>query len=915
VSLTIIAGVPGSGAEQRARERVGSAVTAGRSALLVAPSAKYATSVQADLAEAFPLGLRVSSIGSLVESQWSLRGDGRRIVSGLRRDVVLARALVSAGVSEHPGRGAVSLLGTLATRACAQGARPTSRVKGLSAMLLAALRAYLAELSDAGLVDEAEATRSLAACPPAAEVVGVEGLVSLSSDVEALLRGWAGAGCEVIVSLPWQRGCPATQPLDALVERLEGAGAGVEAVSDPDGRPAELARIAAGLFSGASPRPTDGRVLLGVARGEEAEADLIAERVSELTGAEGEIAEVAVAFADPARHAGWLRRAFEDAGIDAVWDVRVPVPETSLGRAMLRMWAFCTAGMEREDLAAFMRSPFSGVDTERADRADARWRGRRLTGPQLLGEADRARPLLASCSRIAGRPIDPATARDWKQLADDLLANAYGRHTPTPGMDGALDAAVHRAFFQALAEAADDGPRILASDLWAAFEASTVSPAAQGELDRVVVTSLDGLRGRTFGGVIIGGLTAGETPRQGGDDRLEGDAVLGALGALGIANDPEEHARAERLGFYLAATAATGSLTLVRSEADDDGRPLRASVFWEEFLDLYRSPGEDEAREGLPHLRVRVPDNEMPGGDGCRVARGGLANAVAIALLAGIRAVSPGEVELYTGCPYRWFVERRLRPKTAHLEVDAMAAGLAAHKALAAFYRQWTADGSHPRVTPECLEEAQSSARMAVSRVLAEAPEPSTLDEEWLLAAIEPAVLGSVERDATFLPDYTPAEFEWSFGTGEDDEPIDLGGVSIKGRADRIDVGPQGLIVIDYKRSRAKSYAEIEREGLVQLQLYALAASRRLGLPVAGGIYRSLARPADRGFVSETVAGPFAGNDVVDARTIDVLLERAVETARSAFEGMKAGAIGPIPDPQRCKYCLALAFCPEGVRS
>ncbi len=915
MSLTIVAGLPGSNARERARARVVGAVTGDRPPILVVATARYAPRCQAEALDVGPVGLHIVPIGRLVRSEWLLNGDGRRIVEGPYRDVALREALVSAGVSDRPGRGAVALLGSLVMRACARGALPVSAATGLSGRLLTAMRVYLGTLKEAGLVEESEATRSLADCPPPAKVVAVEGLTSLTPDVEAMLRGWSGAGCEVIVSLPWKRDCPATQPLDGLVERLEAAGAEIDAAPGlPDGRPPELARVATALFSGSAPRPTDGGVELGVARGEEAEARLIAERVLELIEGGTDGSDIAVAFAEPARHSGWLRRAFEDSGVDAAWDARVPVPETPLGRAMFQMWASCTAGMTREDLSAFMRSPFSGVDSGRIDAANVRWRRLRVTGPALLGEADRARPLLHMCSRLAGRPIDRATARDWKQLADSLFANAYGHDAPLPGMDGALDAAVHRAFCQALVAAAEHAPRVAARDLWEAFGNARVSPAASDAPGRVTVTSFEGLAGRVFSAVIIGGLTAGETPPQGSDDRLEGDAVRGALAALAIALDPDEHAREERLAFYLVVTAATGSLTLVRRDADEEGRPLRPSVYWEEFLDLYREPGEHDP-PGLPPLRTRDLGEGSATVGARGVRRGVLADPVVLASLGEIGAVSPGEVELYAGCPYRWFVERKLRPKRPDTEVDVMVAGLAAHKALASFYREWTADPTRPRVTPGNLDEALTLARIAVDRALAESPDPSTLDEQWLLQAVAPSVLGLVGRDASFLPDYVPTEFEWSFGIEEGDEPVDLGGVAIKGRADRIDVGPQGLVVIDYKRSRARSHAEIEREGLVQLQLYALAASARLGLPVAGGVYRSLATPTDRGFVSGDVAGAFVGTDVVAAATIESLLGKAVDTARAAFEGMRAGVITPAPEARRCAYCSALGFCPEGLRS
>ena len=915
MSLTVIGSLPRAGAPQRARGMVVSAVSEGRAGLIVVPSSKYGARLRSGLADVCPVGVRVLAINRLVESEWSLKGDGRRIVGDLHRDVLLSRALVTAGASDRPGRGMVALLGTIATRACAQGADAGVRASGLSGTLVKALRGYLSKLSSAGLVEAAEATRLLADCAPPADIIAIEGLTSLTLDREALLRGWSASGSRVVVALPWEAGSAATQALDTLVRRLEAAGASVEVDHGiADGRPAELARIATELFSGAAPRPGEGSVELGVARGDEAETRLIADRVTGLLarGIRGE--QIAVAFGDPGRHVAWLRRAFDDAGLDATWDARIPAPETPLGRSMLRLWSFCSGGMRREDLSAFMRSPFSGAGTDRADGMDAEWRARRVQEPDLLGRVGNVRPLIATCSSLSRHPIDSETSKKWKELADRLLAHAYGPDAPVPGMDGALDAAVHRAFCQALSGVVAGGDRSMTpADLWAAFAASSVSPAYGEAAGRITVTSFDGLRGRTFDAVILGGLTAGETPRRGTDDRLEGDAVLGALRALGLESDPDEQPRMERLGFYLAATAATRSLTLVRRETDEEGRPLRASVFWEEFLDLYRRPGAPiEECPGLPETVVRA--QEAVRGASC-AARGQLSDTAALATLASIDAVSPGDVERYTACPYRWFVERRLRPRGPDVEVDVMVAGLATHNALSAFYKEWTADGSRRRVTPERLGEALALARVAVSRAVADSPSPSTLDEEWLLASVEPAVLGLVERDARFLPDYAPVELEWSFGLEEGDEPIDLGGVRIKGRADRIDVGPQGLIVTDYKRSKASSYAEMGREGLVQLQLYALAASLRLGMPVAGGLYRSLSTGGDRGFVSGAVIGSFFANDVVEPAAIDALLEEAVVTARAALEGMRAGDIAPSPDAKRCASCSALPFCPEGIGS
>jgi RecB family exonuclease len=727
------------------------------------------------------------------------------------------------------------------------------------------------------------------------------------------LSGWADAGADVLVSLPWSEGNAATLSSAPLIQRLRARGACVTDLGSPcDDRTMELRRVATDVFSGLPESEGEGSVRLGVAQGDEAEARLVTSMVSDLLATRVPAGSIAIASAAPSRHAGWLHRALDDAGISAEWDAGSAVAETPFGRALLQLWTFCRKGMERENLGAFLRSPFSGVRLGDADRADIEWRrGGISEGVALLNRAGAARALAETCGDLAGRPVDTDTGNKWKELADRLLSNAYPGSAPVPSLEGALDAAVHREFCDEIEAAVSLGERIVTADeLLAAFSSSEVSASTATLPGAIRVTSIDRVRRAAYDHVVIAGLTASEFPRRGGEDRVEGDAVRGALSALGVAIDPEESARSERLAFYLAVTTPRRSLALVRQESDDEGRALRESVFWDEFLDLYRAPGC--ALAGSPALdALSLAGVDRHSGSGL-TDRGIVADERVLAELASIGAVSPSEIELYIGCPYRWFVERRLKPSGPDIALDRMAAGRIAHEALARFYQRWLLDS--PRVTGSNVEEAVRRAGECAVESAAAVPLPSGLEEERLLADTVPAVEGLVARDASFLPGAVPAYLEWTFGLDEGDEPIDLGGVSIKGRADRIDIGPEGLVVIDYKRTRASSLAEIQRNGLVQLQLYAAAASRRLGLPITGGLYRSLAAPDDRGFVLRGVEGVFKARDTLDRDGIDAVIEGAVAAAREAAEGMRAGRIAPVPLKERCAYCAAAPFCPEAAR-
>jgi RecB family exonuclease len=915
MSLTVVAGLPGSRVFDHARERLSGAVHAGKSALLVLPAGPDVVRARGALAAAIPVGLRIATLDGALEAEWALRGDGRRFVGAFQRDVVAARALASSGVSPTPGRGAVALLQSLAVRKASVPDSIRGAASGLSDVLIRALDTYEESLRALGLVEPAEAACALASGPAPAEVVWAAGFAMLPQAHELLLRGW-GSDADVSVVVPWSPSAAGASPLEPLVHRFLSGGATIVDLGGPaDGRPGELARIGSHLFAAPDPRPGEGAVRLGVAHGDDAEARMITGLVRAAIDTGSAPGSIAVVFADPERHVGWLRRAFDDEGVAAEWDVRVAIRETPFGRALLHLWRFWSDGLRREDLGAFLRSPFSGLKGGAADRADFTWRRSGITeGRRLIRCAGEAAPFVLDAGDAAARPIDAEIAKKWKKMVDRALANAHPGAAPIPDGDGAVDAAAHRLFCRYLTEAVELGEcAVTAGELWRAFAESRVASGSASGPDRVVVTSLERVARGSFEHVVLGGLTASELPRQGGGDAVEGDAVKRALAALGIEIDPEERTAAERLAFYLAASSPSASLALVRRASDDEGRALRESVFWDEFLDLYRMPGSDLPAEGRPTIE-RLPSGDADRCHGVTAPRRGvLIDGGVLETMAAIEAVSPGEIESYTACPYRWFVERKLRPSAPDVQLDVMAVGRAVHEALALFYRRWHEVA--PRVSPELLPQALSVASIAVAEVLADAPVPDGLDQQQLLRTVSPQVLALVERDARFLPDYSPKWVEWSFGLDQGDDAVDLGGLLVKGRADRIDVGPQGLVVIDYKRSHASTLADIGRNGLVQLQLYAAAASARLSVPIAGGLYRSLAGGEDRGFILEGVTGEFKANDVVDRDGIDGVIASALEVAREAVDGMRAGRIAPAPLRERCRYCAASSFCSEAVRS
>lgn len=290
-------------------------------------------------------------------------------------------------------------------------------------------------------------------------------------------------------------------------------------------------------------------------------------------------------------------------------------------------------------------------------------------------------------------------------------------------------------------------------------------------------------------------------------------------------------------------------------------------------------------------------------------------------LLADLRARpwSASSLELWIACPARWFVERMLRPESPEPDPEPLARGGLAHAAL--------------RDTLEGLRERSGSARLIPARLglARELLEESLARhaQDYPLSARAERVPGARRRLEADLERYLrhaveqasplePTHLELGFGFDEQDglPALDLGGgVRLRGRIDRIDVGRGGeAVVYDYKGANVTPAARWIEDGKVQLALYMRAAERLLGLRVVGGFYQPLgggdlrARgvlDAGSGVQLECVR-----TDLLDRAEIDALLEDAIGLARRAAAQAMEGAIEA--RPRTCSYtggCEHPAIC------
>lgn len=145
---------------------------------------------------------------------------------------------------------------------------------------------------------------------------------------------------------------------------------------------------------------------------------------------------------------------------------------------------------------------------------------------------------------------------------------------------------------------------------------------------------------------------------------------------------------------------------------------------------------------------------------------------------------------------------------------------------------------------------------------------------------------------------------------------MDVGGLRVRGRIDRIDTTPDGkaLFIFDYKTGSIPSLKALGSKDGLQLPLYLLAlAAESPGGVVVGGAYLSLAEKGRSGVVHAgwewALGSGTQGIGTLSEAEAEELWLRTRETAAAAAEGIRAGLIAPRDDRTCPPWCALGPAC------
>lgn len=507
----------------------------------------------------------------------------------------------------------------------------------------------------------------------------------------------------------------------------------------------------------------------------------------------------------------------------------------------------------------------------------------------------------------AFRVPNKQTYREWTLWLSDALQRSQIRNIA--GGDATALTSLNR-FFETLDEQTNDqGDRMVGYDGFVAevFDIlSSVTTPFDTSSGGAVLHQPNTIIGGEFDHIFVLGMAEGMLPAKVAENPIIDFHERERLGKFGFEfEDASEVPRWEALSFYFMLLAGAKSLTFSYPRYVDGDARLPNPYF--EKLGL--SPAEPDAEfvSSYEELRrVCLPDAESPVADEVfarakhqfKVEKRRESSepfdefdgVIGSGLDPAKRRWSISQLTTIGQCSFKWFLGKVLYlsvPDEAELDVSASTKGSIYHKTLELAVRKAMGANDMRSAVLANLDAAFSDAELSEDYSILKAA-------NWKLQRHEHLeILRKAVASSSFI-----AEGTTIVAVEQEFETVWMG-LPIRGRIDRIDESPEGLIAVDYKTGSYTAKVKDEDGRLkidLQIPVYSEAALPHLypGKKVAPGKYLRLTkRTADLG-------------KIVPLGTVVAKVKETLLSGRFVVE--------PDIDGDACTYCEFDPVCRQGPR-
>jgi RecB family exonuclease len=571
-----------------------------------------------------------------------------------------------------------------------------------------------------------------------------------------------------------------------------------------------------------------------------------------------------------------LNRFAAEEGFALSTTIETPLAAHRLGRALTNLLRLRESNFARGEVIELLRDGFEPKRAVVIDDIDLATRRARIAG----GTSEELRPLARSAAIDAYvdvlaeiESITPPAILSGSEAAD-FLTNAITRFRIETELDLTAAEAIDKiaATFRRTAKwnVTFDAATVLD-----AFAQETVkSPSPSNPLPTIFCNDVMRFRGRSFKHLFAIRMQDDLFPQRRVDDPLLPDQDRRAIGVREIGDGRDE----ERMLFQLLLDG-TESIHFSFGGGDGFAKVLRPSPLLKSFVIGQQPERRSQLLKNFGAAFVRRRDAAGPAGgtpafrqlqllakSGSRSTFDGYLfaehddGALRARLASALTSVSPTHLEDFGECPQKFFFKhilgvRDIDDPEHELQLNARDKGKLDHGILEQFYRGLSED-DFARLTA-ALPQLESTIGSRID---------SLVDDAFtsLAADIPPfnPTMRAIERTATkrILREFVaydvadlettgfrPKHFEYRFGKARhgkvSDHPeafvVALGdetpngtqlSLRVEGTIDRIDAGPDGFRIIDYKGGKALRHKDlgkkIDRGVRLQLALYAMAVSQ-----------------------------------------------------------------------------------------